>query len=293
MDEERASSLLWNAVLLALFLIPIVYMGEILAVAVHEIAGHGLAAVALGGTFDGFVLKWDGMGWSHSTLPADASAIHEILHLAAGVVASTATGTALLLVAYVVRRRVGARLCVLILSWACLMEGIEYTLWNSYHPVPPGDIGRIMIWWNAAEFPHATTIRISLLVASGIMFLTATFVLCALTFQGIEQALLAGDRLPPRARFWILLLFLAIPGGAIWFMFDWNQLAPGIGRLPCIAGAASMVISAAVLYRISLTPNSELPGMIPTWRDLLASWGSLCVIIALMFFWFQHGVYWG
>ena len=65
-------------------------------------------------------------------------------------------------------------------------------------------------------------------------------------------------------------------------MFDWNQLAPGIGRLPCIAGAVSMVISAAVLYRISLTPNSELPGMTPTWYDLLASWGTLGVTIALV-----------
>ncbi|MHC4407056.1 MAG: M50 family metallopeptidase [Planctomycetota bacterium] len=293
MDESTTQSLLWKAILLALFLVPIVYIGEILAVAIHEIAGHGLAAVALGGTFDGFVLKWDGMGWAHSYLPPDASAMDRIFHLAAGVAATTSAGTALLIVAYVVRRRVGTRLCVLLLSGACLMEGISYTLWNSYHPVPPGDIGKIMIWWHVAGLPHASMMRIVLLVVSGIMFLTATFVLCALVFQGIEQALLAGDRLAPHARFWILLLFLVTPGGAAWFLFDWNQLAPGIGWLPCIAGAASMVVSATVLYWFSLTPSSEVPGMTPTWYHLLVSWGSLVVTIALMFSWFQNGVSWG
>ena len=51
-----------RAVSLALFVLPIVYVAEILSVAVHEILGHGLSAVALGGSFSGFTLKWDAGG---------------------------------------------------------------------------------------------------------------------------------------------------------------------------------------------------------------------------------------
>jgi hypothetical protein len=255
--------------------------------------GHALAAVILGGRFYGFVLKWDGMGWASSSLPQDVSTTGNIIHLAAGVTATTLAGLLLLALAHVSRRRVIIRLCMLIISFACLMEGIPYILWNSYHPVPPGDIGRIMILWRTHGLPHAAAMRILLIVTSGIMFLGATFFLCALIFQGIEQALLSGARLSPRARCWMLLFFLAVPGSASWFLFDWNQLAPGIGLLPCIAGATSIIVSAILLRWFSLRPDPDIPGTIPGTSHLLSSWGALAVAIVLLPFWFQNGVTWG
>lgn len=293
MVEGQAQGLLRNTVLLALFLLPLLYVGEILAVAVHEILGHGLAAVALGGTFDGFVLKWDAMGWAYTSLPAGASATDTIVLVAAGVTATTVIGLVFLVCAYVFKRRVDIRLCVLVLSFACLMEGIPYVLWNSYHPRPPGDIGTILTLRCAGQVPHGSVLRIVLLIVSGIMFLAVTFLQCALIFQGLEQALLAGERLRPHARFRILLLFLAIPGAAGWFMFDWDQLAPGIGLLPCVVGAASIVVSTIVLYRFSLKPNSEIPGLTPTGYHILVSWGFLVLTVVLTLLWFQKGVRWG
>jgi len=281
--QQNEPSIFRKVLLLALFLAPVAYISLILSVATHEIIGHGLAAVALGGTFHGFKLELDGMGWASIDLPSGASTIDNIICLAAGVTATTVTGLVLIAVSYHIRKRLGIRLSLLILSFMCLMEGIPYIFWNSYHPVPPGDIGRIIALWRSVGFPGEIGIRIFLLAVSGIMFCISTFFLCALLLQGIEEAVLAGKRFSPQARFWILLLFLVIPGPAAWFLFDWNQLAPGIGLLPCIVGAASIVISAIILYWFSLKPRSDIPGMNIKWYHLLILYGFLILLVAFIY----------
>jgi len=47
---------------LAFFILPIVYVSEILGITIHEVLGHSLSAVLLGGQFSGFTVKWDTMG---------------------------------------------------------------------------------------------------------------------------------------------------------------------------------------------------------------------------------------
>jgi hypothetical protein len=292
MIQQIEKPLFRKAAILALFLAPIVYISQIFAVAVHEIIGHGLAAVSLGGRFDGFVLRLDGMGWAFSTLPLDATTTDTIILLTGGVTATTVTGFVFLALASVFRKRLAIRLSLLVLSFSLLMEGISYVFWNSYHPVPPGDIGRIITLWHDVQFPGEIKIHTFIFVISGFVFFTVSFFLYALLFQGIEEALFAGGRFSPKERFWTLLLFLAVPGSAVWFMFDWNQLAPGIGVVPCVVGAVSTLISATILYRFSLRPCSYVPGMNITWYHLLLSYGCLFIIVVLTLFWFQNGVRW-
>lgn len=292
MIQKIEKTLFKKAVILALFLAPIVYISQILAVAVHEIIGHGLATASLGGRFDGFVLRSDGMGWVLSILPLDATKTDMIIFLASGVTATTLAGLIFLILTYVFRKRLSVRLSLLVLSFSLLMEGIPYIFWNSYHPVPPGDIGQIITLWHNAQLPGEIRICAFLVVISGFVFFTMTFFLYALLFQGIEEALLAGGRFSPKERFWTLLIFLAVPGSAVWFMFDWNQIAPGIGVVPCVVGAVSTLISAAILYRFSLRPSSYVPEMNITRYHLLLSYGCLVIIVALTLFWFQNGVRW-
>jgi len=128
---------------LTLFLAPIGYTANIFAVAVHEIVGHGLVAQLLGGRFIGFWMKSDGMGGAFAFAAADAPVSHSIIILAGGVIATTLVGFILLVVAIVLRRWLLSRLVLLVLSAACLLEGPPYVFWNAYHPVPPGDIGRV------------------------------------------------------------------------------------------------------------------------------------------------------
>ena len=292
MAENGTKSLVRNAILLALYLLPLFYVSQILAVAIHEIFGHGLAALALGGRFDGCGMRWDGMGWAYASLPPGASTTANVLFLAAGVTATISSGLMFLVLAYCLRNRVAVRLGLLVLAFSCVMEGIPYVFWNSYHPTPPGDIGRILALWGGDRPPQGSMPQLMLLIGSGIPFVAGTYLFCALIFQGIEQALNDGERLRPLARFWILLLFLAIPGAASWFLFDWNQLAPGIGMLPCIAGAMSIVLSSAILYQFSLPLNRGLSSQTPTGWHLVASWSLVLLVAVPSVLWFQDGVKW-
>ena len=292
MNQQKKQTFLRNIIFLALFLVPIFYISQILATGIHEIIGHGLSAVALGGKFNGFTIRWDGMGWAFTRLPLDATKDHEIIRLAAGVISTTIMGVLFLILAYIVRTKLSIRLPLLLMSFSCLMEGIPYVFWNSYHPVPPGDIGKIITLWHIAELPGGAGIRNFLLVISGMTFFTVTFLMCALLFQGIEEAILAGKRFSSQERFWMLLLFLAAPGTIVWFTFDWNQLAPGIGFLPCFVGAASILISAIILYRFPLKPRSDIDVINISWFHLFVSFSSLIVIVTLILFWLQNGVIW-
>ena len=144
MTEAPKTSVVRGAVLLAAFLLPVGYVAGIFAVAIHEILGHGLAAVALGGEFSGFVLRWDTMGWAYSELPQGVAVWHYVFHLGSGVIATTVSGGVLLGLGLLFRKRTDIQLPLLLVSLICLMDGIPYIFWNAYHPVPPGDIGWIL-----------------------------------------------------------------------------------------------------------------------------------------------------
>ena len=99
---------------LVLFALPLLYVAPILSTAVHEILGHGLSAVLLGGEFSGFALKWDAMGWAYSHLPADAPAADQIVQLASGVIATAVCGALLWGLVFFFRKRPDIQLVLLI-----------------------------------------------------------------------------------------------------------------------------------------------------------------------------------
>ena len=118
---------------IALFLLPIAYFAEIVAVAIHEIAGHGLAALCVGGAFTGFTLKWDGMGWACAFPAPNAPVSDTIAILAAGVAATTLSGIGLFVLALLLRKRFFSRMLLLLLSTMSVLEGTSYAFWNAYH----------------------------------------------------------------------------------------------------------------------------------------------------------------
>ena len=73
----------WVRLLLCIaFVAPVGYVASIFAVAVHEILGHGCTAWLVGGSFTGFALLPDAMGWA-----VVSSSRYENAVLGAGVVA--------------------------------------------------------------------------------------------------------------------------------------------------------------------------------------------------------------
>ena len=279
--DKSKSSWIRQTVLLAAFLAPVAYLGLLFAVFVHEALGHGLMAVLLGGDFHGFELHWDGMGFAYTSLEAGASTSERIAHLAAGNVASTVIGVALLVGAVFVRKHILLRLVLLILSEECLLEGPSYVLWNAWVPVPPGDVGRII------QMAGSPNLRWVLVAIGGALTVVTIVALTALLFQAIEQVLGHGRRLMGLRRAITLGLFLGVPGAAGWFLFDWNQLAPGIGRLPQFAGAGIMLVVPACLYRWSLPPNPSLPSVRVRYWHAILTWIALVATVILVYFYGQ------
>jgi hypothetical protein len=281
-----------RAVGLAIFILPIAYVAEILSVAVHEILGHGLSAVALGGTFSGFVLKWDAMGWASCALPAPAPLSHQVLYLASGVIATTVCGAGLYGLVFLFRKRVDIQLVLLVASFISLMDGISYVLWNAYHPVPPGDIGWIVVLCSDPRVPEISAVRWVLLVISALLFAGMTLGLCTSVFVRIEALVLQGGQFRAKSRVLALLLLLALPGSVGWLTFDWDQLAPGIGLLPDVAGVLSVITVATLLfwYRPKLAQGTG--GYVITWCHVTVSWIGLIGTLVALALWFEDGVRW-
>ena len=257
---------------------PVGYVGYISAVAVHEVLGHGAAAWVLGGTFGGFALMPDGMG--SATAEAEG---HQNLVLAAGVLAGTGFGIALLLLARWVTHPLAKMVCLLF-AFSSLEDATPYAFWNSAFPRPPGDFGRILLDLQSAE------LRWSLVVGSGVAYVASTIGCNIAIFRCFESLLGRLTRIQAIMLAWV---FFGFVGGVAWFGFDWNLLIQDVGRVPQYVGASLQFAIAPLLVA---TRKRELVAVSVSnrcWAGSIASaWlvaGSLVVVLQS---WLRHGVSW-
>ena len=272
---------LWLRTLrLMCFVLPLAYVALILGVVAHEVLGHGLAAVAVGGTFSGFVIRWDGMGWASAYAAEGAPPIHTVVILSAGIVVTTAIALGLLLIGRLYPKRVHLRLALLVFAYIFFMDGLPYLFWNAWRPTPPGDVGRILAIL-AMKWSGVAWLRLLILGIGGIALLAVTIHFCLRFLQSVEQIVNDGERLVGMRRAAVILLLFGLSSSA-WFMFDWNQLIHGIGQLPSIVGAGVMIATATVLYRYSLKPVPLRPNPTTTWRNIVTAWAAVAVTMALI-----------
>ncbi len=276
---------------LALFILPIAYIAGILGVAIHEILGHGLTALLLGGEFNGFVLKWDAMGWAYCSLPSTAILSDNILHLLSGIIATTVVG-GLLFGCATLSKRAGLQLALWVLGYVCLMDGIPYLFWNAYHPVLPGDIGIIISQISNRQNLPVELIRWIFMFFSAALFIGTTFLFWSRAFAGIEGLVLVNQQFTNNSRILALLFLVILPGTAFWFLFDWNQLAPGIGILPNIVGALSSMAMAGILFWYKPRLQPKVTTKVISWIQIALSWGCLIVTLASLSIWFAKGIIW-
>ena len=293
MDTSYIKQALCRTVCLILYILPIAYVATIIAVAVHEILGHGIATVLLGGDFTGFVLKWDGMGLAYCFLPRTATTLVRILLLMAGIIATTIASVIALYLSYFFRKKTSIQLAFIVISFFCMMQGVPYVLWNAYHPVPPGDIGKVILLICGQQPPHDSVIRWTFLTLGILLFVVTTFYFCVSIFRKMEEIILNGSQFTGRARVIALCTFLVGPGVVGWFKFDWNQVAPGIGILPCVVGALSILTVAIILfwYRPDFKKRDSFHSI--SWRHILVSWSTFVATVLAMVLWFADGVMWG
>ncbi len=257
---------------------PTAYVAMISAVAIHELLGHGLTAWLLGGTFQGFALMPDGMGWAASSAPG-----RENIVLAAGVVAGVLFGIGLLTVAFRLDHPL-ARMTCLLFAVCSLEDAIPYAFWNSVFPRPPGDWGRILIDL------QLEWVRWTLVVAFGAAYLATVGGGGIALFRCFESLSGGLTKLQAVVFAWI---FFGLGGGIGWFLFDWNQLIQEVGRLPQFVGAGLQFAVAPVLVatrRGTFEPSGVSPRC---WAvAIVSAWVVGGLLVFALLGWLQHGVYW-
>ena len=282
-------------VLLLLFLLPTAYLAELLSSAVHEVLGHGLAAWYVGGSFCGFQIGWDGGGWAAAYPPEGGPPSAEVIVLATGVLAQTEVGIVCLLAAWWYReKRYFLYMALLLISFSCLVNASSYVFWGLYQPeAAPGKVlapnADFAVIYRLTQGHWLQTI---LLPVSGMLFVVITLVSTSLFFEGVER-FVGGCRLHGRTRAAALLMFVIIPGVGGWFLFDWEQVIPGIGRLPCIIGASTQVVIALMLFRWSLRPCTSQPSLGNAAVAIAAIWALTVLMAVAMWSGLSEGWYWG
>jgi len=294
MNIIRSDNVITRTFKLALFALPLIYVAEVLSTTIHEVLGHGLTALFLGGQFSGFTIKWDTMGWALADLPAGGtSAVYQILFWASGIIATTVCGMILWGLVFLFRRRPDIQLPLLVGAFVLLIDGMDYVVWNAYYPSPPmGDVSKIILLYQVMGFPGFTVIRWILLITGALLFAGTMFYFCTSIFVRIEVLVLNGGQFIGKTRILALFLSLALPGTYEFLSFDWNQIAPGIGRVPNVAGALSIITVAAVLfwYRPRLKNGNYLPPI--TLRHIAVSGICLLITITSLALWLNEGVRW-
>ncbi|MBI5765190.1 MAG: M50 family metallopeptidase [Planctomycetes bacterium] len=250
----------------------------ILAVIIHEIIGHGLVSLCLGGEFTGFSIMPDGMGWAMTS-----GGRNPLVDLAGGVFMTSLFGTVALIASFSRRLSPLLRIHCSVLALMLLLEGVPYTFWNSVFPRPPGDIGKILM----LTAPNSG-VRWILCTISGLAFVAAVGFGSLALWRGLEQLLGSMDS---RRAAVIMLLAITLPGVAYNFVFDWNQIIEDVGLIPSLTNAVLQALAAVFLYGVRAR-NIE-PAAVPkaTWvLCICTSWSVCAGLFGAVMLWMRHGV---
>lgn len=265
-----------------LFVIPIAYIGLISAVFIHETVGHGVGSLVLGGQFEEFVIKPDGMGWAVTPGTDSFSVNKHAMQYLAGPLSTLLFGFIFLGLAWIFKKKLFLSTGFVIVGINCLLEGPPYLFWNAIKAVPPGDVGRVM------ELIPSPGLRISILIFGGVFTLLG-IIFSNIIFYNLGNKWLGNGENIKGLNKWVFLLTLLVVQAGAWFIFDWNQLAPGIGMLPNIIGT---IITALTLVWIGLREPAKLEDdKTNSWiLATTVSWALGIALFISIIFIFQHGV---
>ena len=292
--RQPAPRVFLRMIALAMFLLPTAYLAGVLSVLAHEVLGHGITAWIVGGTFRGFAINWDGGGWAMAAAPPGSPEWKEIAVLAGGCLAETEVGLLCLLLTIPYRRRFYMKTALLLVGYFCLTEALSYVFWGLYQPSSAqGQEGLIADFTRIYQITGNAYLHSVLMPAAGLLFLATTIGGSLLLFRWIEEYVAGTQGLHGWLRAVSLLAFLALPGIVGWFIYDWEQIIPGIGRRPCIVGAAAQVICAALLYRWSLRPSTDQPELRGAVVPVIAVWMTALLLGIAMWSRSGKGVFWG
>ncbi len=271
---------------LAAFLMPIGYVGIILGVVSHELLGHGLTAILLGGHFEGFVIKSDGMGWAIAYPAQGAPEWHDSVIWAGGVAATMVVGLVLLGLGILCRRSLWLCTSLIILAQETLLDSAAYTFWSALYPGTVGDAARIV------ELTGSGVVQ-GLLVALGVtLTVTATVIPFKLLLDAAESWLTAGGYFTSSQRAVVIVVLFLVPVGGGYYDFDWNQLIEGIGYVPAHANLLLVLPTALALW---IWPRRWMPSSTHAESAGFAitiAWSAGLMTVLVTAMWLSYGVSW-
>lgn len=271
---------------LAAYLLPIAYTGLILGVVTHELLGHGLTAILLGGHFKGFVIKPDGMGWATVFATRDAPDWHEVVILTGGVLATLIVGVILLGLAFVCRRSMWLCTLFIVLAGETLLDSAAYTFWSALSPGTVGDAARIV------ELTGSTAAHVILATFGALLTLVATVVPFKLLLDAVEPWLARGEQPVTTQRVIAIVVLFLIPMGVGYYGFDWNQLIEGVGFLPAHANLVLIIFVAIAFWfwprRWMAVDTCEASAVLP----ISIAWLVGIAMALVTAFWLSNGVSW-
>lgn len=285
MDIQERKSFISRWLCFVLFFIPVVYLGSIAAVTLHEVVGHGVMTRLLGGSFSGFGILIDAMGWARVDLTA-LSPLRQAIVLAGGALVTNLLGIVFLLIGIRLKKQFLLSVALITFALTFFCDGLPYFFWDALYRGGIGDASGIL-----GLYPYAW-LRILIIILSGAALMT-TIVLCNhLLFGRICMFLGSRGRSSRPERIMVALTLLVVQAAA-WFSFDWTQLipVPEIGLWPSVIPA---IITLIVLGTDVMLLEREKPPVQPEHplrfkAAILTAWGSCAVTVAVILLFLQNG----
>lgn len=286
MLNQEQKNFLVQWICFVLFFLPIVYLGSIAAVTIHEVVGHGVVAALLGGDFLGFGILIDAMGWARVDI-ADISLFKQAIVLAGGTLLTNLCSIFFLVLGIRLKKSPLSSVALLTLAFTFLCDGLPYYFWDALFHGGIGDASGILglypvIW-----------LRILMIVLSGVATVVTSLLLNHILLNSVYSFLGTKGK-SHRYEFIMLACTLFVIQTAAWLSFDWTQLipVPEIGLWPSVIPVVMTIVYIGV--RIALFERRKPP--VPADRPvrfkaaILTAWALCLVTIVVILLFLQNGV---
>lgn len=298
----------------ALLLLPLAYGAYLFTTLVHEAVGHGFVAWFVGGRFDGFTLRLDGMGWAEAYVLNDRTIWRSAMIYAGGIITGFVSG-------YILLRLAGARVtskpvratAMAVIGLSFLLDALPYMFWSSLYETGYGDPVSFIELTALQQGTEQHTLRWMMIVIGCLGTLIAHIAGFSLLTRSITAMIAPYRALTHRQHVLLVLSLLVLPVSVLWLLFDWDQLVPTSGYWPPVYGIACTLFAGSWACRQVSTDHIRLvhdedthsPDGTPTQPDpetvdhpprlvvpIVLAWAFLLVQVIAIVLWLSDGVKW-
>jgi hypothetical protein len=278
-QRERLVKYLTRVIILILFLVPVGYIAAIVATFIHEVLGHGLAAVLVGGSIEGIDIQWDGQGLASISHPANIPKYDLAFIFLAGILVTMVVG--LILVRVGIHRGIPyfPRLAILTIAAECLMgAGPMYIFWNALFPLE----GHHWDVSNLLELYDSQGLRVFLVVTSLVLMIVVMIIVNVVLYKAFGEWLnTEKDR--EGYQYVIPLVVLFVAHSSRWVT---NTLLLNIGWWTILVMVALTLMVLSGIYYLDLempTYRKEIRG---SYLPMIVVYFAAMIMVGLVFMFF-------